>query len=56
MVNHLQNVFFVLDVVHVFALNDVVLLHRLQSKLLRFVFLQVSDLDVTKGAYIVQTG
>jgi hypothetical protein len=50
-VNGLQDVLLILDVVHVLALNDVVLLHGLQGELFRLVLLEIGDLYISKGAY-----
>lgn len=51
MVDHLQDVFLVLNMINVLALNNIVFLHGLDSKLLSFVFLQVAKLYITESTY-----
>jgi hypothetical protein len=49
MYHQFQDLLFVLDVINVFALNDVLFFHCLKGKLLSFIFLETSNFDVSEG-------
>ena len=50
MIHQLQNLLFVFNVIHMLALDDILLFHSFEGELFAFVLFQMGQLDVTESA------